>query len=78
VPRLSAFCQVVLAAKWSIFLLLLATANAVIFGAVSSTAGLLLVPYVIWVMYMTSLNIEIAKLNMHNAPPSHKSAQGDI
>lgn len=48
-----------LAVIHSIILLLIAIANGILFGMVDLTAGLLFIPYVLWLIFATILSISI-------------------
>ena len=45
------------------FILVAAIATAIVFGRIRRAAGLLLVPYVVWLMFATYLNFEIDRRN---------------
>ena len=52
-----------LAAIWIVVLLILATVVTILFFRLDVPAGILMLPYLLWLLYALLLSLEIAKLN---------------
>jgi tryptophan-rich sensory protein len=66
-PIFFAFHKIQLAFWWILLMFVLATATAYAFWRIRRMAGLILIPYLLWLCFAGSLSYKIAKLNPHGA-----------